>query len=337
LCALEACDGVVLNGLALSLGTSIRRPTIGLLTGSDLDVFSNPKLVRTLAAASFRFDRFASSGFMKRMMTICKSIVFRRFVQLQRAGIAKCSLVEYAIPGLIPEGDALLEEIGVDKRRRTSFMMTEIDILPSADPEAKSHFRIFCAARLQWRSPVAGVNISQLDNKGTDVMLEGLRMFVASSRHPVRIHLISFGTDTEITERYVKDIGLADHVSWHPELSQRDFLAELAKADVVLENFGLNSCIGMAGRDALAMGKPVVAWGKSAVFGRVLGEPLPIYEASTATEICAQLSRIIDDPAEVARYSSRARAFASHWFSARKAAEQCVAVFEEAQKGQLRP
>ena len=53
---LDACDGVVLNSLALSVGTFIRRPIIGLLTGSDLDVFGKPRLVDVLAAARYRLD-----------------------------------------------------------------------------------------------------------------------------------------------------------------------------------------------------------------------------------------------------------------------------------------
>ena len=330
---LEACDGVVLNGLALSLGTAIHRPLIGLLTGSDLDVFSNPKLLNTLAEGSYRSDFAVSGVFLKRVIKVCKRMIFSRLLHLQRAGIGKCSLLDYAIPGLIPEGDALLDKIGVDKKRRTSFMITETEDLPASRRRADGVLRIFCATRLQWRRSTVGAQVSPLDSKGTDVMLEGLRLFVATSRHPLSIHLISVGTDVEAAERYIKEIGLTDYVSWHPELSQQEFLAELAQADVVLENFGIGSCIGMAGRDAIAMGKPVVAWGKSDVFKQVLGEPLPIYEARTATEICAQLSRIIHHPDEIGSHVSTARAFAARWFSSTRAAEQCLTVFRETQKG----
>ena len=329
---LAACDGVILNGLALSLGTSIKRPIIGLLTGSDLDVFANPRLVDVLAAATYRIERFFGDRLFRKGMNFCKRLIFRRFIALQRAGIAKCNLVEYALPGLIPEGDAILQELGIGQNRRACFMLTDIDNLPASGTRADGTFRVFCATRLQLKRLSVGAKISPLDGKGTDVMLEGLHMFVSRVRRPVNIHLISFGADVDAVERQVKEMGLGDYVTWHPELSHRDFLAELAQADVVLENFGSDSCIGMAGRDALAMGKPVVAWGKSAVFHQVLGDPLPIYEAKTATEICAQLDRIINNPAEVTTYSTRAREFASRWFSIRKAAHQCIAVFEKAQK-----
>ena len=91
----------------------------------------------------------------------------------------------------------------------------------------------------------------------------------------------------------------------------------------------------MAGRDAIAMGKPLIAWGKSAVFERALGESLPIYEAQTPDEICARLHEIVHDSVGIAAHSSRARLFAARWFSSRRAAERCVAVFEEARKGTL--
>jgi glycosyltransferase involved in cell wall biosynthesis len=303
----------------------IRRPVIGLLTGSDLDVYANPSLVNTLAAGSHRLDWLPGYGVLKRML-------FTRFVRLQSAGIAKCCLVDYAIPGLLPDGDALLNEIGVDKRRRTSFMLADIEHLPLPHAYTDSRFRIFCATRLQWKRPAVGSNVSPLDLKGTDAMLEGLRLFIPRSRKPVQICLISVGADTEAAERYVEELGLAPYVSWLPQLTQAEFLEEMAQADVVLENFGCDGCIGMAGRDAIAMGIPVIGSGKSAMFERVLGEPLPIYEAQKPTEICARLSEIVDDPAGVVRHSTRSRTFAACWFSSRRAAERCVAAFEEALK-----
>ena len=81
------------------------------------------------------------------MMFICKRMLFSRFVRLQRAGIAKCCLVEYAIPGLLPDGDALLDEIGVESKRRTSFMITDIEHLPSPRPSTDGAFaNVVCDA-----------------------------------------------------------------------------------------------------------------------------------------------------------------------------------------------
>ena len=325
---LETCDGVVLNGIALSVGTLIRRPIIGLLTGSDLDVYANPGLVDTLAATPHPLDWLPGNGLLKR-------ILFIRLVRLQRAGIAKCCQVEYAIPGLLPDGDALLDEIGVDRTRRTSFMITDIDHLPSPHPSTDGTFRIFCATRLQWKRPAAGSNVSPLDIKGTDAMLEGLRIFIARSDRPAQIRLISVGADAEAAERYVEELGLAPYVSWLPQLTQAEFLDEMAQADVVLENFGRDGCIGMAGRDAIAMGIPVIGSGKSAIFERVLGEPLPIYEALSPGEICTRLEEVASNDENVARKAVQARAFAERWFSARHAAKCCVAAFEEARKGSL--
>ena len=323
---LHACDGVVLNGMALSVGTLIRRPVIGVLTGSDLDTYANQKVVNVLAAAPHRLDWLPWIGFFMRML-------FLKLVRLQRAGIAKCCLVEYAIPGLLPSGDVLLEEIGIDSTRRTSFMITDIEHLPLPRVRTDGTFRIFCAARLQWKRPADGTNISPLDMKGTDAMLEGLRMFIARSRRSVQIRLISVGADAEAATRIVEKLGLAPYVYWHSQLTQAEFLDEMAQADVVLENFGRDGCVGMAGRDAIAMGKPLITWGKSAVFERVLGEPLPIYEALLPDEICDRIEEVAANDENVARKAVRAKAFAERWFSARRAAEHCVAVFEEARRG----
>ncbi len=329
---LQTCDGVVLNSLALSVGTLIRRPIIGLLTGSDLDVFANRKLVDILAAAPYRLDWFAGNRVVKRLIFICKRMLFTQFVRLQRAGIAKCCLVDYAIPGLLPDGDALLDEIGVDKKRRTSFMLTDIEHLPSARARTDGPFRIFCATRLQWKRPAVGANVSPLDLKGTDAMLGGVRMFVARAHRPVQIILISFGADAKAAECYVEELGLASHVRWLPQLTQTEFLDEMVQANAVLENFGSEGSIGMAGRDAIAMGIPVIASSKSHVFERELGESLPIYEALLPEEICARLEEVVSNDGNVSRRAVQARAFAERWFSARRAAKCCVAAFEEARK-----
>jgi len=163
-------------------------------------------------------------------------------------------------------------------------------------------------------------------------MLEGLRMFIARSHRPVQIRLISMGADAEAAERYVEELGLAPYVFWHPQLTQAEFIDEMAQADVVLENFGRDGCIGMAGRDAIAMGIPVIASGRSDVFERALGELLPIYEALSPEEICARLEEVVSNDESVARKAVQARAFAERWFSARRAAKCCVEAFEEARK-----
>src|SRR5262245_43432410 len=219
-------------------------------------------------------------------------MLYSRFVKLQRAGIAKCSLVEYAIPGLLPEGDAILADIGVTEERRRSFMLTDIERLPSRRASGDGTLRIFCATRLQWKRAAAGSNVSSLDVKGTDVMFQGLHMFLNQVARAVQIRVVSFGTDAVAARRYVDELGLTSHMQWLPPLTQAEFLEELAQADVVLENFGGESCLGMAGRDAIAMGIPVIASGKSDVFERVLGDRLPIYEAGTPVEICNRLNEI---------------------------------------------
>lgn len=324
--SLEACDGVVLNGLALSLGTFLHSPTIGLLTGSDLDVYANLDTVCNLAATKGRFDAIPG-------VTLLKRILFGQLVRQQRAGIADCCLLEYAIPGLLPHADALLEDIGVKNQKRACFMLTEIESLPPRQNHKCNVFRIFCATRLQWKKPASGANVSPLDTKGTDIMLEGLQKFIAGTNRSVRIDLIRFGIDVAEVEHMVNELGLRTNVHWHAELTQTEFLNEMAQADVVLENFGVDGGIGMAGRDAIAMGIPVIAWGKSQVFEHVLGESLPIYEARTPDEICSRLKEIVDGPPEVENYSMRARAFAERWFSTRRAAEHCAATFEQEQNG----
>jgi glycosyltransferase involved in cell wall biosynthesis len=254
--------------------------------------------------------------------------LYSRFVALQRDGIANCRLVEYALPGLLPHADAILEDIGVSPRRRVCFMLTESRSPASAERPRDGRFRIFSATRLQWRPPSGNLNLSPLDNKGTDTMLEGLRRFVASAPgRPVEIHLLRVGVDADAAVQHIERLGLAPFVRWHAELPQAEFLDEMARADVVLENFNAGSALGMAARDALALGKPVVAWGNSALFAKALGEPLPIFEALTSDQICSRLIEIVSDPGAVAANADCARAYVAKWFSPRSAAEQCLAVF----------
>ena len=205
-------------------------------------------------------------------------------------------------------------------------MMSDIEHVPASPKRHDNAFQVLCAMRLQWKRPEVGSNVSPLDFKGTDVMLAGLRDFAKRTRRNLIIHMIRIGSDLAEAERRIFYFGLARYVHWHDELTQMQFLVEMRNADVVLENFGMDSCLGMAGRDAIAMGKPVIAWGNSKIFENVLGEPLPIYEAISPDQICAYLEEIAENAEAVAERSAETRAYAERWFSAVRAAKFCVEV-----------
>jgi hypothetical protein len=118
--------------------------------------------------------------------------------------------------------------------------------------------------------------------------------------------------------------GIADQVTWSDELTQRQVLEEYRKADIVFEQFG-TSLIGMAGFDAMATARPLIAHGRPECLDPAVGVPSPICQATTPEEVCAQLVRLAGDPVARARVGQASYDYVKAHFSAERAAQICLA------------
>ncbi|BAU48603.1 glycosyltransferase [Sulfurifustis variabilis] len=319
---LRKCDAVILNQNGPALLPLVRRPAVVLLTGADLEVYGNIR-----ARETFFDPSFEHLGPLRRQMA---RYIIGKLIKAQRAGIRAAYTVNYFAPGLAPSGDALLSEIGVSPAQRVFFMMTELERIPFEHPANNDPPRIFCATRLSWMKPIRP-GTCELDYKGSDVMIKGLARFHRQTGVRLEIRLVKKGLHVAESIRLAEDEGLSDQVTWLDEMSQADVWYEFRQADIVFEQMG-KSVVGMAGLDAMAMGRPVIANGRPEIMEQFVGEPSPICQAETPEEVAVQLIRLVGDPAERERVGRRSRQYVERHFSADRAAELCL---ERLQKGIL--
>ncbi|MEO8358549.1 MAG: hypothetical protein ABI672_00845 [Vicinamibacteria bacterium] len=306
--SLRSCDAVVLNQAGLALAPWIERPHIGFLTGADLTVLANTAYGKD--AEGYRGTERAALELL---------------IASQREGIRSSVALSYFYPGVIPIGDALLAEIGIDEDRRLFSPMSDTDYIPFSPPPNNEILRVFCPARLCWiRKP--GEPVTE-DYKGTDILLRGLARFVATTGRRLDIRLPRKGKDLEAAKTLVTELGLDPLVQWFEPMSQAAVLLEYAEADIVFDQLG-KSIIGMSGMDALAVGRPVIANGRPEVVERFLGQPFAVLQASTPDEITEQLLALSTLDAREAA-GKAARAFVVEHCSSDRAAKVCASRFGE--------
>jgi glycosyltransferase involved in cell wall biosynthesis len=285
---LNRCDFAVLNEEGPALARGLEIPYLVLLTGSDLEVFADPAKANTLKPQLFSRPRW--------LQAICRRLfptfIIRRWLTSpQRAGIRHARLVTYFASGLIPEGDRILDEIGVPPDRRVFLLMADLDINPSTPPPSNSILRIFCLARLTWkREPDS--DLIELDYKGSDIMIQGLALFFKKHQIRLDIRLVRKGRHVAEAEQLVVRLGLKEEVTWLSELTQFQVREEYRHADIIFDQMA-NSVVAMGGLEAMATGRPLIANGRPELVQAAVGEPAPICQARSPEEVCAQLERLI--------------------------------------------
>ena len=306
---LRRCDVVVLNELGVGLGPRIGRPYLALLTGSDLTYYCDPRAgEQALAAMTTRNP-------LKRLRG---RWIWGQLLRTQRQGVRDATLVWHFARGLVPEGDAILDALGVQDARRVFCLMAGTSDLPPAPAPHNTPLRLFCATRLTWRRPPGGQH-SPLDFKGSDIMIRGLAVYGQRGGGPLDVHLVRKGKDVAETIALVESLGLGASITWHGEMTQSDVSRQYVLSDVILEQFGAG-IVGMAGLDAMAVGRPVVANGRPDLFEPLLGEPSPICQASTPEEVAGQLQRLHSRELRI-EIGRRSREWVTRHFSAERAAQ----------------
>jgi glycosyltransferase involved in cell wall biosynthesis len=318
---LSNCDGLILNASGPSLWRLLRRPAIALLTGSDLEDYANFATVEVRSRDWGPVYKEAAEGRMDLNLV-------QDFVQRQREGIAEAVAVRYLPRGLVPAGDAILDELGVSDSNRDFPYFAELQLIKPTPAPHNKPTRIFCATRLTWKLPVESGR-SFLDYKGSDIMIRGLGLFFRQTGVRLDIQLIRKGLHVAETERLVAEEGLTDQVTWLNEMPLTDVWSEFSRCDIVIEQLA-DSAIGMAGMDALASGRPVIGNSRPELLEAYLGMSTPFCEAKTAEEVCIQLKRLVFDSEEREKLGMLGRQFVEEHCNPRRAAEICLQRFQAA-------
>jgi glycosyltransferase involved in cell wall biosynthesis len=302
---LRGCDAVILNALGPSLLHLVQRPAIALLTGSDLEVATQPPRLG-LSALRHPFQWW----------------ILARLAALQRQGIRRAKAVSSFYRGFSARGDEVLDALGVKDETRFYAVMTDLDLIPESPLPANEVLRIFCVARLNWKLPLRP-GLVPLDYKGTDIMIRGVARFVRTGARRVELHLVRKGWDVAATVQLVEEEGLKDVVVWHEEMSQEEVLAQFRMSDIVFDSFSEAPVVGMGALDAMATGRPLISNGRAFLEHRS-GEPSPLCHAATAEEVCAHLERLAGSREERQRVGAASRSYVARWCSSERAARDCL-------------
>src|SRR5262245_55203896 len=215
---LSTCDALVLNFIGPSLWPLLRRPAIALLTGSDLEHYANFATVKLRSANWDPAYKVSADGQMNLNL-------FREFVERQREGISKSVAVRYFPRGLVPAGDAMLDELGVSDAKRVFLLSAELELVKQTPVPHNNPLRIFCATRLTWKLPIEPGR-SLLDYKGSDIMIRGLGQFYRETGIRLDIQLVRKGLHVAETEQLITEEGLSDQVTWSEEMSLTEIWEE---------------------------------------------------------------------------------------------------------------
>jgi glycosyltransferase involved in cell wall biosynthesis len=312
---LSTCDALVLNFTGPSLWPLLRRPAIALLTGSDLEHYADFATVELRSASWDPAYKASADGQMNLNL-------LREFVERQREGIRQAVAVRYFPRGSVPAGDAMLDELGVSDAKRVFLLSAELELVTPTAARHNNPARIFCATRLTWKLPIEPGR-SVLDYKGSDIMVRGLGLFYRQTGVRLDIQLVRKGLHVAETEELIVEEGLTDQVTWSDEMSLTEVWGEYARCDVVIEQLD-NSTIGSAGLEAMAAGRPVIGNARREMFEGYLGQPSPICQAQTAEEVCAQLKRLVFNPAKREKLGVLGRRFVEERCSPQRAAQTCL-------------
>jgi glycosyltransferase involved in cell wall biosynthesis len=306
-------SGLVLNDLGPSLHEFCGLPSIALLTGSDLTYYANPKTTAVRyagCAADYRRTAGARLGMR----------AWEAFIERQRSGIRCATVVSTAIPGLVPEMDDLLRDIGVPDSRRDSYYMAFADGHLPQRVRTSGRLHVVNGARLNWKPLPDG--FCGLDHKGTDILLKGFADFLAN-RGDAELVLFRKGQHIAETEALVASLGIASHVIWRDQVALHDFHAAILQADVVCDQLG-DTFPGMVSLDAMAHGVPVIANFRPEINHELFPKPVAACQARTPVEVTTHLMALASSVEARARAGRAAQEFARRYFSPVASAERCA-------------
>lgn len=329
---LSDCDVVVLNSLAFAAAADLPMPAICQITGSDLEFYCDAthagryalfqdypgrprRWARALAAIqrpSREALRRVAGELPSPLFHHFRSHVFTKAVARQTAGLRAARGVICLPPGAVPLADRLLDAALATGTPRVLSFMAESDRYQVMPPAPEGPLRVFNPARLNWSQPFPHWT-NPWENKRTDVLMEGVALFTQRSRRPVALHLVEKGHSVEATRALVTSLGLEQCVHWHREMPQAALTEHYRHAHVIADQFG-DHLVGLAGYEAMAMGRPLLCNWRPEVFAPAFGATAPVAQARTPREVADQLERLCN-PAHRLQLSRQGREFVARHLS----------------------
>lgn len=341
------CDALVLNKFGYDAAARLPIPAVGLTTGGDVEIWSNPAAAEAFACQIERKGR--PRDWVRVAMQMKKldgasvaqlldhaphplyraayKALFLMFVRRQRAGLARMVALSGLPDGVSAEMAGVMRTCLAPGARRLHLLMADTNWIAPKPLPRNAVLRLFNAARILWQRPFPPL-VGEWENKGTDVLLKGVALWFQRRRQPIDVRLVEKGPSVAATKDLVRALGIQHLVNWQPELTQAEVFEEYTRADIVSEQCGTH-VLGMAGYEAMAAGRPVIANGRPDLYGAFPEGPPPVAQAASPDEVARQLDRL-SDRAERARLADHARRFVERYRSVDEAALQVEGVLADA-------
>lgn len=316
---LHKADLVILNDQGPSLHNLLPLPAVSQLTDSDL--FRSAQLAPTAIGTADRPDGHGQLLCGPMDVALWEAMVVR-----QRAGIRRSLLVSHPWRGMLPEADAVLDEIGVEDGRRLFLLFTDTERVRPTRPPPGRALQILGGARPSWdeRTPSG---LGHGDDHAADRLIRGFREFLDMGGEG-RLILIETGPPTTKTRDLASALDLGDHVVWKTEMSAADLYRELEGCHVVCDHLDPSppSMMALAG---MAAGRPVIANLRLDSMARRFPQSWPACNAQSAHDVARRLWTLYRNPSRRDRLGAEARLFAETWLSPTFAAETLLARLAE--------
>ncbi|NDC49219.1 MAG: hypothetical protein EBZ61_09125 [Micrococcales bacterium] len=298
-------DLVILNDTGPALAGRLHAPHVVVLTGSDLAYYASYDSLQMRT-------RMWDLEFKRSLQGRRYLLHFSDFVARQRDGILAAETVCYCERGLVPAGDRLLDEIGVqDRRRLMLYISNTIDLKPGPMPK-NNRLTILCGSRIVYR-PDRNPALGAIDFKGTDVLINGFAGYIQAGGRGI-LRLPKKGQDLDAAISLVADHGIETSIDWLDEMPVCRFYDEMLAADLICDQIG-NSIPGMVTTDAYALGRPVLANLRNEIFKKLFPEPLPGFDVKTPKQVTQILQHLEQNPMLLAETGQKSRLFAEHYLS----------------------
>lgn len=305
-------DVLVLNGTAFAAASDLPVPAICQITGSDLEFYCDPS--RASRYATFQDDAARRRGWMRALAAMpvpsldslrrvaaelpsplfhhYRAYVFRQAVARQIAGLRAARGVICLPAGAVPLADRLLDGVLRPGVPRVLSFMVESDRYRVMPPAVPGPLQVFSPARLNWSQP-GPLWANPWENKRTDILVEAVALFARRTARPITLHLVEKGHSVRATRALIAALGIESCVRWHREMPQAEVIEHYHRAHVVADQFG-DHLVGLAGYEAMAMGRPLLCNWRPEVFAPAFGETAPVAQARTPGEAAAELERLCE-------------------------------------------
>ncbi len=284
---LNTCDAVILNDFGHRFKNYIDPsiPSISMFSGGDLDIMGDYDNVMQMKQEHKK---------LKLVPAFIKKAYARFSVNQLRKGIAQAVAVSYFPKGLVTKGDEILSEIfGNNTYNRFNHFHVITEGYQYSPPVQNDAFKIFSFTRFMWKTPFPPGR-SEMENKGNDIMIKGIALFLKIYTKKVNIHFIEKGLHVQETKQLIDELGFADMVTWHKEMPFKNLQEYIVAADVVFEQLGTHFISG--GLYAMLHGRPLIGNARPEIFDIITGEKTPVCHATTPEEVCEWLYQLSSSP-----------------------------------------